>query len=246
MTDRNLDYDYASKQRVMGHVCYQGHVLHESLVIHEWSASSGVAGEDYVDDQLWLHKRHTNDNVVYGSRGGIDVARFHLDPADSAAGREVSFNGLGYWEAGRNRRISGLFYMDESWYTALAFRAGQDTSKLLLYVENEPGYRDIRTYAVVESPVTHLSSTIENDDVSDLAWTAGWVQFVFEILADGTVRGRAWQPPAADPVEWMFNDEGRYTYPPSFNMLPVRLNLNPNIATTTIDIAWLNNELLPL
>jgi len=209
-----------------------------------WTAESGTLDDPYPNgegDAVWMHKNHANDEVVYAQRDGVDVARFKLDAADNGGGRSVAFDAFPVIYPDRNWRFSGLVYMTDQWYMAVALRPADQSRKLLMYVENDSFAKSVEPVATIEDPATHLTESKENTDARPQPWVDGWIEFVFELLSDGTLRGKGWQPDYQSEPGWLFTD-GPYTYPPPWEALPMVLNLVPSSDVDDMDLAWLKVE----
>ena len=216
--------------------------IHQDITKNEpylWTAE----GKSTVDgsDGIFYLKRHINDTFEYSTRDGTPILRVIFSDADVTTFRYMvpDFPRL---DITRDLRLSGLFYMDESWYAQITMTSTGFVSYHSLLIENEPGYRDIFVgghWAMADQVIDY-----EWSSSGQLPLVVGWCQWVFEWdAATYKWNGRIWQPPADDPVTPQFETEDgeeKITYPGSS---PLALDIGlSTFGVANAEIAWLKLE----
>lgn len=212
-----------------------------------WTAGDAAAvdvGDPYPVDgsggliAMWLTG---NEAPTYQQRDGIDILRVAYDYNSNF--RYLCPTGWGGVSMSKDWRISGLAYMDESfWWGAVIGGPGGLDGSAGLYIENEPGYRGVTVFSELPNPTTNILTYYNNTDGYGQTWVSGWVQFVFEWVAGTkTIRGRGWQPPSADPVTWQFSVDD-WPFPDDIDPWGVSFAFTNWGGAYAVDVAWLKLE----
>ena len=206
-----------------------------------WTAE----GKTAVDgtDGIWLILSTAEDTWEYAMRDGVPVLRVGYTTSTSATRAVTPIN----WprpDMESNFRLSGLQWMDESWYLSLWITSTPHNYFSGVFVSNAPDYRKAETSGVVDD-VDQVITDLYNSG-PDESWSAGWVQWVLEWDAVTGVFGvRAWQPPGeSDPVAHDSQIIGAAP-PEFFSSVDVMWFLKPEGPPVNAEIAWLKYEVLP-
>jgi len=210
-----------------------------------WTAD----GKSAVDgsEGVFFVPLHVNDSAAYTTRDGTPILRLSYDYADATDYRALMFTEWPSLDFSRNLRLSGLFYMDESWFTVMSVnwtRFEPDAAMAMtLLLENEPGFRDLRLGAQLPHATTQIP-TYTSATSGAQSWNAGWIQWVIEWdSASKTWSGRVWQPPAADP-ETPIVQLAATNLPDGFSPPPFYFGLT-TFGVANAEIAWIKLEYLP-
>lgn len=220
--------------------------VRDELQVWTWSATSGTADSLYPLDGslgILMGKRHVNDTAVYQSRDGTSVVRFKLDEADSGALRQITLTDFPVIDSTRNFKVSGEFYMDETWWAGIVLDyQGTTTLFALVYIFNDSFDKGTAFGGTWLNSSWVIQGIPWVSDGLGQPFVAGWIRFAAEFNIDGTMKAKAWQPPADEPESWHVTVSGE-PYPTGFSPPKLTLQIDPIGDADYIDIAWLKLEM---
>ena len=230
----------------VGAFFYDVEVSGVSNSVYFWTADGGAAVDG--SDGAYYIPIHVNDSWAYIDRDGTPVLQLSYVRADSTGWRGLMFMGWPGIDYSKSFRLSGLFYMDETWDTVFTThwtRYDVESSVAINYlIENEPGYRSIASGAQLPDEVTQITdyALVRSDSQ---AWSMGWIRWVFEWdSVTKVMTARAWQPPGeSDPGSPMLTTEA-LNIPPGISPSSFYMAFRTYAAVGTPEIAWVQLEIL--
>ena len=245
MTDRNLDYDYASKQRVLISENYQGHTAVFDKIVNLWTAE-GKTEVDGTEGVVFLRIDAT-DAWEYDTRDGVPVLRLNWD-TDTSDWRSLLFSDFPSVDYSRNFRLSGRFYYDETSVCVISNNwARYDLASAVtvnLTLENEPGYRSIKVGSQMPDPTTQIPTWLYEKSSLQTWTTPGWLWWVYDWdTATNTWTGRAWD--VTDGGVTLVTHSPNDFIDRLSPQVPLYMGFLTYIATGQAEIAWLKLEYTP-
>lgn len=207
MTDRNLDYDYASKQRVLFNEHYQGYTIEFNRISNLWTADGKTVGAD--DEGVYFLKTHVNDTAEYDVRDSVPILRCQFYASDNTLYRYLvpDWPVIDFtlpWE------FTCLCYMDDTWYGQCSMTIGLNCYRYFTF-ENEPGYRDVLVGCKWPDPDTQVLRT-QSTGSAQLSAVAGWVRvrFAWDPTTE-KMSGKLWNDGDAEPDWQAVTENGEET-----------------------------------
>lgn len=213
----------------------------KGLASYLWTAEGKTAVDG--SEGIYYKKRHANDTHEFTARDGTPIIRCTFSLGDSDQLRYLTPD----WprvNLDRSYRLSGLAYMDESWYSRTILTSTGIDTYLGVFIENEPGFRDVNI--VGRWPRADQILSYANTKSAQQSTVVGWMQW--ELNYDSVTHkmsGRMWQPPDADPVTPQVVTEDGKEQVPFPGSSPASYDFGMfSFSTANAEVAWLKLEIL--
>jgi hypothetical protein len=208
---------------------------------HLWTAEGKTAADG--SEGIYVVANHANDTWQYTTQGSTPVLQVTFSDNDAHIARYLVPTDWPAIDFTKPFEISGLAYMDESWWDqATITNAHINAGYLAIGLDNEAGARDCWVWAVMPDATTQIPGQSNYDYGPNETWGAGWVQFVTSWdPTTGAFGMRAWQPPGESDTGV---NECSVTTPMPFSNGVFVFGMSSN-AIGVAQVAWLKLELAP-
>lgn len=213
-----------------------------------WAASSGTADDPYIanDTDEYFIKRDAADAVTHQQRDGLDVMRLVTGSLNPTWGRYFQIASWPLVSGASNIRISGRIYFGTTGYVGLSINQARRSTSSYVIMGNETDYYGFQHQYFDFDPTTQVLGANNNQELygHDTWTTPEWVEWIVEQHADGTYRGKIWQPSTeSEPGVWEDFASDAFV-PGEFDNYAVRLVLLPYAAGALFDVAWMKLEVI--